>query len=521
MASIEYGIDRKGEKIYADKAVRGRMYKCPYCFDKIHVRKCCDKEDYFAHENITNRTPQQMICPGYTGFSKNEDSEDEIYIVNGGVPLHLIERSEQNFELIALFAPLSQECMNNLTKWDVKVEIREDGTKEIYSAANLRRYRVKTVNKWIYIKCINMQEKIVEVKKKWEWGIRGLEFDNDLFMSDFGGGCRVAQHSNIVIGKEYLVVNRSGKMQNVRGIYIQRKGNLAFSNMSFKRDYEVFSLVVTETTDETIAFIQSKGFQLVEKNDEIIPLWPPAIIEGKELIYKKGDDKAILYHEKHSNQEIYTLYKGVPFYLSEKNNLVIVQTNNEVLIISDTKFNSLSKEIKFFLTQDRENYNTIKSFEPNMRWKYENGTEEVIGKNYPDRLYQEQTSVIANSRVSVIVCRKGYIERSSGGLIGRIKRGQTLYLDNLPFEIIVLGGLIEKKEISNVNKDVIANECINRLYHCQSNIITVGNTLDYWIVNAQDISVELYKILLYWRSIGKMPSMTAKILKEFEERLDE
>ena len=519
MASIEYGIDGSGRKICADEAVSGRTYKCHYCLDKIHVRKCYDRNDYFAHQNISNRTPQQMICPGYTGLRKNEDSEDELYIVNGGVPLHLIERTEQNFELIALFPPLSQECMNNLTKWDVKVEITGDGTKEIYSASNLRRYRVKTANKWIYIKCINMQGKIVEVKKKWEWGIRGLDFENDLFMSDFGGGCRIAQHSNIVIGKEYLIVNRLGKMQNVTGINIQRRGNLAFSNMSVKRDYEVVSLVVTEATNEAIAFIQSKGFQLIEKNDEIIPLWPPAIIEGKELIYKKGDDEAILYHEKHSNQEIYSLDRGTPVNISEKNNLIMVRTNNKILIISDYMFNSLSKEIKFFLTQDRENYNAIKSFEPNMRWKFENGTEEIIGETFPDRFRQESISVIANSRVLAIISRKGYVERSSAGLIGRIKRGQILFLDNLPFEIIVLSEPVAKKDISDEKMNVIINECINRLYHCQSHNIAVGNTLDYWIVKAQDISVELCKILLYWKGIGEMPSMAETVLKELEEGL--
>jgi len=520
VASIEYGIDGNGRKIYADEAVGGRTYKCHHCGGKIHVRKCYDRNDYFAHENIPHRTPQQMICPGYTGPGKNKDSEDELYIVNGGVPLHLIERTEQKFELIALFPPLSQECRDRLIKWDVQVEITGDGTKEIYSAANLRRYRVRNVNKWIYIKCINMQEKIVEVKKKWEWGIRGLDFENDLFMSDFGGGCRVAQHSNIVIGKEYLLVNKSQKMQDVVGINFKKKGNLTISNMSLKREYEVVSFVVTKATNEAIAFIQIKGFQLIEKNDEIIPLWPPAIIEGKELIYKKGDDEAILYHEKHSNQRIYSLDRVNPVNISEKDNLIMVQTNNKLLIISDYMFNSLSKEIKIILTQDRENYNAIKSFEPNMRWKFENGTEEIIGETFPERIRQESVSVIANSRVSVIISRKNYVERSSNGFIGRIKRGQTLFLDNLPFELIVLSEWVEKKDINNFKTKVTVDECVDKLYHCQSTNVTVGKRLDYWIAKTQDISIDLYKILLYWKSIGEMPCMAETILKEFEEELD-
>lgn len=520
MASIAYGIDGNGKKIYAYEAMGGRTYICPYCFEEIHVRKCYDRDDYFAHKTISNRTPQQMICPGYTGPGKKVDSEDQMYIVNGGVPLHLVERTEQHFELIALFPPLSQESMSYLMKWDAKVEITGDGTKEIFTATNLRRYRVKTANDWIKVKCINIQCRIPEVRKKWEWGIRGLAFDNDLFMSDFGGGCRVAQHSNIVIGKEYLMVNRYGKLQNLQGINFKRKGILTFSNMSFSKAYEVYSMVVSETTDKAIAFIQSKGYQLIEKNDEIVPLWPPSVIEGKELIYKKGDSEAILYHEKQSKQEIYSWDTGFSLHIPEKDNLIKVGTNNKALIVSDYVFNSLSREIRFFLTQDRKNYNDIKSFEPNMRWKYENGNEELIGKTFPDKIYRESISVIANSRVSAIIFQKGYIERSSSGVIGKIKRGRTLFLDNAPFEILVLSEQVfQKKEISEVYNNVIINEYVNKLYHCQSHDIVVGNALDYWILKAQEISNELCKILLYWKSVGKMPNMAEQILKELELRL--
>ena len=520
VASIGYGIDGNGRKIHAYEARGGRTYICPYCFEEIHVRKCYNRDDYFAHKSISNRTPQQMICPGYTGGGKKSDSEDELYIVNGGVPLHLVERKEQYFELIALFPPLSQENMSYLTEWDAKVEITGDGVKEIFSASNLRRYRIKTANEWINVNCTNIQGDISEVRKKWEWGIRGLAFDNDLFMSDFGGGCRIAQHSNIVIGKEYLIVSRFEKLQNIRGINFEKKGTLTFNNMSFIRDYEVYSLMVFDATDEAIAFIQSKGYQLIEKNDEIIPLWPPVVIEGKELIFKKGDNEAILYHEKQSKQEIYSWDRGLPIHISEQDNLIKVQTNNKAIIISDYVFNSFSKEIRFFLTQDRENYNIIKSFEPNMRWKDKNGIEELIGDTFPDKLYRENISVIANSRVLAIISQNGYVEKSSSGLIDKIKRGRTLFIDNAPFGMMVLGGLEEeKKEISEVYNDVIINECVNKLYHCQSHYITVENALDYWIVKAKEISDELYKILLYWKSVGKMPNMVEHILKELETGL--
>lgn len=60
MASIAYGIDGNGKKIYAEDAYSGRTYICPYCFEDINVRKCTDRDDYFAHKSIHNRTPQQI-----------------------------------------------------------------------------------------------------------------------------------------------------------------------------------------------------------------------------------------------------------------------------------------------------------------------------------------------------------------------------------------------------------------------------------------------------------------------------
>ena len=96
MASIAYGIDGNGKKIYAEDAYSGRTYICPYCFEDINVRKCTDRDDYFAHKSIHNRTPQQMLCPGYTGGEgRIETDSDKICVINGGVPLHLVAKNNE------------------------------------------------------------------------------------------------------------------------------------------------------------------------------------------------------------------------------------------------------------------------------------------------------------------------------------------------------------------------------------------------------------------------------------------
>lgn len=522
VASIEYGIDGDGKKVYANEAVGGRTYRCPYCFDNIHVRRCHTMDDYFAHEAITNRTPQQVICPGYTGLGKNENTEeDHLYIVNGGVPLRLIERTKQNFELVAFFPPLNQESMDLLTKWNTKVEIEDNGLKEVYSASNLRRYSVRSATKWIKIKCTNMCGKISEVHKKWEWGIRGIDFDNDFFISDFSGGSRVSQHSNIVLGKEYLIISKYTNIHYIRGVKVEERGKLILSNMLFKREYDVFSVVIVEATDEAIAFVHSKGYQLIERNDEIIPLWPPAIIEGKELIFKKTDSEAILYHEKRSKQEVYLWDKRFPIHVSEKNSLIKIRTNSNLIIVSDYIFNSFSKEIRFFLTQDRDNYDIIKTFESNMRWKFKTGTEEIIGDNIPEKLFCESARIVGDSRVTAITTWKGYVLRSSSSKIEKLKKDQKLYIDNQPFNNIVLGEEIDQEEGLRKNNTAIINEYVNMLYKCQPDYIASESLINRWLIKGQGLSDELCKILLYWRYMGKMPFMAEKILMELEEVLND
>ena len=521
MASIEYGIDVNGKKVYAKQALGGRTYKCPYCFDNIHVRKCHTIDDYFAHESISNRTPQQLICPGYTGIGSNEDSEDHLYIVNGGVPLHLVERTKQNFELVAFFPPLSQSNMELLTKWNVKVKISDSGSEEVYSASNLRRYRVRSNTKWISVKCINMCGKVPEVHKKWEWGIRGIDFDNDLFISDFGGGTRVSQHSNIVLGKEYLLVSKSDKFLHIRGMEVQQKGEVVLSNMRYKKEHTVLSITITEATDEAIAFIHSKGYQLIKKNDEIIPIWPPAIIEGKELIFKKNHSEAILYHEKRSKQEIYLWDKKLPIHISEKDNLVKVPTNNNLLIVSDYVFHSFSREIRFFLTQDRDNYIEVKTFESNLYWKFNDGKEEEVGDELPGELLSESIRIQGESRVTAITTWNNYVLRSSHSKIEKLKKGQKLYIDNQPFNSIILGVKMNRVEKRSENDAAIIKKYVSRLHNCRLDNKANELLINQWIFRTQGLSDELSKVLLYWKYMGKMPLMAEKVLIELEEVLND
>jgi len=183
MASIESGIDGYGRKICAKEAHSGRTYICPDCLEEIHVFKCYGKKDYFAHKSISNRTPQQRLCKGYTGeghYKRIEGDINKVFITNGGLPLYLSTFAAEKYQLNAHFPPLSQSTMDLLTNWGTKVVISEKGAKVEHSVINTRFYTVKTTAEWIYVKCTNVKYSIPEVQQKWEWGIRGLDCEKDI-----------------------------------------------------------------------------------------------------------------------------------------------------------------------------------------------------------------------------------------------------------------------------------------------------------------------------------------------------
>lgn len=524
---IAYGIDENGRKVYIENACKNVDYKCHYCSEKIYVRKGNKNKHGFSHRPIKNRTPEQMICPDYSGYGTGvqqiKSEADKIYIVNGGVPVHLVKYSEGYFELIAMFPPLSSNTMKQLEEWDVKVQITKDGTQQIYSATNLRRYRIKTTKDWIHIALINMHEYIYEVDKKWLWGIRGLSFENDLFKADFGGGARVAQHSNIIVGIEYLFVQRHGDVKNRNGLLFNKKGVLTFTNKIITETYDVYSVIVTKITDESIAFIQSKGYQLIEKNDELVPLWPPAVIEGNELIYSKENNYAYFYHKKESRQKIYSWDNTFPSPLNEKDDIIKTVTNNRALLLSDEEFNCLSKEIRFILTHNRSNYNQSKVFESQLHWNYGNGTIEDINEFIPQRLYKEKISLESNSNAVCLSVNNGYIEYSSIKFLEKIKRKRELYVINEPFKTLLLKDKKKKQgqEINHYAKNTIVNDAIWKLYHCQTAFVPIQNRLDRWIKSAISISPDLYEILMYWKNNGSMPCAAEMILIEMEKQLYE
>lgn len=524
MAAIEFGIDGYGCKIAASNAISGRTYKCYYCKEDICVRKGKKRTAYFAHKPIHDRTPQQMVCEGYKGRYKEygyiEDDRDKLYIFNGGIPVHLIEFTKGRYELVAMFPPLSNSSLSKLIEWDTKIRIIGDGREQIFSTGNLRRYKIKTANAWICVKAENFNDEIDEVKRKWLWGIKGVAFDDDLFRMGNSECVRAAQMSNIVVGKEYLFVHKYGILKDLPGLQFKKRGVLSFSQKIYSTEYDVYSVIVTSVTNESKAYIQKKGYHLIEKSDDLIPLWPPAAIEGKELIYPNSDNSAYLYHKKETNQQIFQWNNTSPSSINEKQDIIKCSSNNNILLISDYKFNTLAKEIRYLLTQERTNFSRNRIFNVQISCKTNEGMIDNINHLFDIKSYE---NVIIESNYNKIVAfnvNNMFVSKSSRKQIGDLLNNDNIWLSYMPFGCYKIihptQSLTQPKRY--LTKRKITFEFIQKLYHCGSCHIPINTSLDKWITYAKNNnSNDLLRILLIWKSIGYMPDKAILLLNELEE----
>lgn len=524
LPAIEYGIDGNGRKVSAKDAVSGRSYKCYFCKEDIHVRRGEKRIAYFAHSPISNRTPQQMVCEGYKGHGAGDgyidNNEDRICIFNGGVPLHLVEVFSGKYELVAMFPPLSNKTTKQVEDLKGKIRVTEDECAQVFSAWNFRKYKVLTSASWIYVKPDNFYVFNEEIRRKWFWGFRGLDFDNDLFRIDSYGAVRVGQLANIVIGKEYLFVHKWGDVPKGKGLHFEKKGKFAFPNSVSRTEHDVYSVTVTAITDDAIAYIQQKGYQLIDKSDELIPMWPPAALEGKELIYHNDDREAYIYHHKESNQQVFGWGNFIPYQISEKDNVLKCSTLNTILLLSDYSFNALAKEIRYVLTHDRDNFSRDRRFNYEAALLLDDGRKVRVSEEVFNESFLKPIILEANYKTTAISIRENYVLRSTTKRIDELSKNDGLIFLYEPFGSLRIEALVKEKKDAypklGETKLCDFEELTEKLYHCHSTMIATDATLDRWIEYAKINSKNLTKIFLRWKNQGRMPIKALMILGDME-----
>lgn len=506
---MKYGINRKGEKVHFNNAIKGSQYLCPYCTEPLVLRKG-DKSSCFAHSVIKGRTPLQRTCPEYhdnDNYKKIVDTLDVIYIENGGIPLYLCNDGNR-YELRAHFPNISQRAMDELV--NNKTEVIIDN-KKWCGIGNLNFYPVYDIKEWIDVK-LNPPTNIDEVMRKWLWGIRGIDVEKDIYYGNADGGYRIAIKANIHVGKKYRMLFNDKKVKEIDGIDFNLVGEINLREVTLF----VYEITINTYTEPARQFIESKGYKLKKKSSEVIPLWPPSVFSGNEL--KNNNNKLWFLHDSHGDKEdLYEISNGIKFQINKGRVFKINHLSHmkeKVIIVSDEAIDDdgkveSSSEIKYIINYDKDIDNG-KRIKPEILIEDENGKEVDFKENC--KPIKGKVYFKSNVPVYGILKRDSFCVLSSRYFLDEISSNNELVID--------FGGFgKEEYKFSvtpNTKKEIDLNQLYKYLYSCRGRMITPkANCKKILYTVKKDLNkdtLKFYLILSNWIQRGKIPVDAQQIL---------
>lgn len=278
-------------------------FYCPDCLSPVALRKSSCSKPYFEHEHspVAEKTEIQKKCPRYTNKEdKQEYTPIDSYKIADAIPLYLAGRNGI-FSLKAYFPPISIQAKEILQSQNARIFILQRKHRNICIRLEDALYYPMDVCCADDLK-IEIREKDgnriakipEEVKRKWLCGISGLHCDLDIFHAWRDGGMRVAKKGFIFIGTTYRVLRRKYSYlqgYNIPGIKSNKIGELCLNNQQFI----IYEITPTAVTDKVINFFRERDYILQERADEVVPIWPPAAVFGRDLVY--SEEKAFFLHK--------------------------------------------------------------------------------------------------------------------------------------------------------------------------------------------------------------------------------
>ena len=426
---MEFGIDKNGHVVRHTDAIFGNVYLCPSCTEQVvRVRgeKAC-----FKHKSKPNRTPLERSCPEYHE-SKSwqiKDPSDIVYISNGGVPLYLCNMGEE-FELRAYFPSIRDICAQKFIDDQTKIII--DGNIS-YNASDLSYYVVNTIKDWIQVDA-EPEISYKEIQRRWLWGIRGVDIDKDLYYAYEEGGYRLAVNAKVYVGKKYRWLSHKDEVSYVDGIQFKKVGSIWLIEGRSNKCYFVYELYIKEHTEAVRQFVESRGYHLCEKVNNILPLWPPAAKRGNEL--SVDSNELSFFHSSNARGEaVYEVRNGSLREVYGRNIYHIkgvdVMSEITLLITNTINLDAANKrsvsEIKYLLMYDDELCD-VQFFEPRL------GVEDIQGNLIECDMNQEivpqegKIFIKGNVPIKGQVFKEGYCIYSGTNILEHIGDGTEVVL---------------------------------------------------------------------------------------------
>lgn len=513
---MKYAINSKGEKTHCKNASKGHRYLCPYCTEELNLRG--RTRPCFAHKQIRNRTPLQRTCPEYNENNKISDKLDIIYIENGGVPLYL-HNDGNRFELRAYFPNIKESSMKKLIENKTQVKINN---KIWCMAENLNYYPVNNIDKeWIDVS-VEPETLDNEVKRKWLWGIRGINIEKDIYHSNKEGGYRVSIKGNIYVSKRYRMLFIKENIPKIQGITFTIIGDIKLKKYCRECTFSVCDMEINEYTDAARQFIESKGYKLKQKDSELIPLWPPIIFKGKEII-SDSYEVYFCHIDKSNNEKIYEVnsnrvYKIESNIFSIKN--ISLSSEKSVAIVEDKivdvgEVTNTSTEIRYIISYKKK-LNDRKLLEPKIIIQDIEGNIIDFNNRLP---FKGKVFIKSNIPIYAMLRKNSYCIYSSENILEGIDYRKDIIIDCKAFGKIVYR---YKKEIKE-SEDISWNSLYLNLYRCRGVFVSpkynCKNILYKLRKNLNEYNIKTYLILYNWVQGGRIPIDAQHIIDKNERKI--
>ncbi len=509
---MEYAIDKNGNYIHHIDANNSTTYKCPDCLELVFIRRGLNA--CFFHKPIRDRTPLQRTCPEYhenNSYKKINNKLDILYINNGGIPLYLCN-SGKRFELRAHFPTVSDKSLKKLKEVGAKILVNSESNIEIdrkvYSVENLDYYPVNIIKNWIDVKCEPCVSED-DIKRKWLWGIRGVDIEKDIYHSSKDGGYRVALKASISVGKSYRIMFYKSPPRIV-GISFKNIGEIYLRKGITNKVIFIYEMNIEKFTEEAREFIEGKGYILAEKPNELLPLWPPGVFNGNEIFF--CESKALFLHINHTKKDklFFSTHNGIYEIYDKNENYGIVSLQvygNKSVIISEENNDRFNSEIKYNI-----NYNSSlvkkKLLVPKVIIKDSDDLEINFNQEGLKLPKDRKIYIKSNIPFCATVNHNNYVISSSNSCLEDVGYFLDLSINSKAFGTRIYS--YKRKNFQNkLNKSLNWELEYLKLYRCTAPTVKADNRyfqLLYLLSqNINEKNIQLYRLIETWIKTNSIP----------------
>lgn len=499
----------KQKEIQAESFERGnkfplRRFTCPECGEDVFWRPS-KYSKHFSHYQKTEKTAE---C------DRRSDGNSSLTIYERlGLPLYLrINNNKFNLNIGFRYIPLY--LLKRATEEKVYMKINaygKNGLDEVKYLINQDRFYSDRMT-YIEIDFIPIEEQrynisfsksdiVKPLKQIWSDYIDGFSKEGALFTSNEYGGKKIRHGDSISVNKEYYWV-RKGSVKRIPGIEMELFGEL---KLKYEK-YNVFkgrfnSSILNENHFKNLAEYLRKEMKifLLEKQPEIMPLWPPCIRVGDSYNIHDSGKRVFCNIISPNNSPKVFMYNDNKNDLSELNTKSLKDEN------SITSFNLFSDRI--LINVDRKIVSTGSYFEYKELELYELENEiiEIENNDYRNITLLHETRGNKELKLQTLtyvdlirVDRKGNIikSKSSNKLleITELNHKDKIYI--LSHNRLIYSANIERNVRENSLNQIDDNKLCNFLRKHNNDIRVIMPLTIRKVINEMLISCNTSKIYL-------------------------